>query len=124
MFACFLPNHLIGEQVIDLEGWSHHKGSAFGGLGETSPGSPEMIENGLAVEWAALDKDKHVWVSNSPQFFFSPPPLTNRKLEDESRHIGGYYLPPGVFDQIRNAEVIQIQQPDALRWQHLFDTYW
>jgi tRNA 2-selenouridine synthase len=36
-----------GKQVIDLEGLAHHKGSAFGSLGETAQPSTEQFTNHL-----------------------------------------------------------------------------
>ena len=39
-----------GNIVIDLEALAHHKGSAFGALGEKSQPGQEMFENLLAVE--------------------------------------------------------------------------
>lgn len=45
----------LQEQVIDLEGLAHHKGSAFGGLGELPQPSQQQFENQLAFQWRSLD---------------------------------------------------------------------
>ena len=39
-----------GQNVIDLEKLAHHKGSAFGRLGEEAQPTSEMFENTLAIE--------------------------------------------------------------------------
>ncbi|MCB0214369.1 MAG: tRNA 2-selenouridine(34) synthase MnmH, partial [Anaerolineae bacterium] len=64
-----------GEQVIDLEGLAHHKGSSFGALGEADQPSQQQFENELAMQWRQLNLQRPVW------------------LEDESRHIGKLSIP-------------------------------
>ncbi|HEY4799719.1 MAG TPA: tRNA 2-selenouridine(34) synthase MnmH, partial [Bacteroidia bacterium] len=59
-----------GEQVIDLEKIAHHKGSAFGSLGEEPQPAYEQFENDLSFAWSKMDLSKRIW------------------LEDESRNIG------------------------------------
>jgi tRNA 2-selenouridine synthase len=39
-----------GEQIIDLEGLTNHKGSAFGALGQEVQPSTEQFENILSAE--------------------------------------------------------------------------
>ena len=41
-------------QTSDLEKFAHHKGSAFGFIGETEQPSTEQFENDLAEEWIIL----------------------------------------------------------------------
>jgi len=43
------------ECIIDLEGLAHHKGSAFGSLGQPAQPSQEMFENVLAEELKLTD---------------------------------------------------------------------
>jgi tRNA 2-selenouridine synthase len=87
--------------VIDLEALARHRGSVFGAINHPSTGASsseevndsvdapyrqptcEQMENALAVEWAALDPNRAVW------------------LEDESRAIGAVRVPDAVFAQVR-----------------------
>lgn len=76
-----------GEQVIDLEALAHHKGSAFGALGESNT-TQEQFENELAIQWNALDPSRPVW------------------LEDESRTIGRKVIPAVLWEKMQHANVI------------------
>ncbi|MBK8554971.1 MAG: tRNA 2-selenouridine(34) synthase MnmH [Lewinellaceae bacterium] len=67
----------MGEQIIDLEGLAHHKGSAFGAIGEQEQPSVEQFENDLFFALRALDPQKRIWIEN------------------ESRSIGRVYIPTG-----------------------------
>ena len=77
-----------GEQVIDLEMLAHHKGSAFGGLGEKQQGTNEQFENNIFWQLTSLDPNRVVWT------------------EDESRTIGKNTLPAGIHRSIRFSPVI------------------
>ena len=72
-----------GELVIDLEGLAHHKGSAFGALGQPPQPRQEMFENLLAAQLSdkavLLTSEKVIW------------------LEDESQRIGEVNIPT-IFD--------------------------
>lgn len=94
-----------GEQVIDLEGLAHHKGSAFGSLGEPPPPSQEQFENRLAAAWRAMDPARPVW------------------LEDESRRIGRRNLPQAFWEQMRAAPVMLLEMPVHLRVERLLADY-
>jgi tRNA 2-selenouridine synthase len=80
-----------GELIIDLEGLAHHKGSAFGALGQPPQPSQEMFENQLATEINTkanlLTSDKVIW------------------LEDESQRIGEVNIPTVFFKQMRTKKV-------------------
>ncbi|NJN34457.1 MAG: tRNA 2-selenouridine(34) synthase MnmH, partial [Saprospiraceae bacterium] len=65
-----------GEQIIDLEALAHHKGSAFGWIGEEKQPSSEQFENSLFEVIRKIDPTKRVWVEN------------------ESRNIGTVFIPP------------------------------
>jgi len=94
-----------GEQIIDLENLAHHKGSAFGALGQpTQPGN-EMFENLLAFELAKTDDDKIVWVEN------------------ESRLIGKCALPDSFFKQLRTAPVIELNLDRTIRKKRILQEY-
>ncbi len=93
------------EQVIDLEALAHHKGSAFGFIGQKKQPSSEHFENILGTKWMKLDFDKEIW------------------LEDESRSIGKVYLPEEIYRKIKNAPVIFIDIPSEVRIERLVKEY-
>ena len=96
---------LAGEQVIDLEGLAHHKGSAFGTIGENENCSQEHFENKLAMDWMRIDPAKPLW------------------LEDESRSIGKKIIPEAVWNQMREAQVINLDMPFETRLLHVMKIY-
>ena len=95
----------LGEQVIDLEGIAHHKGSAFGAIGEKKQNSTEQFENNLYKAWAKLDLKKRIWV------------------EDESKAIGLNHIPEEIFFQMRNSPVVKINVPKEVRIKRLVKEY-
>lgn len=94
-----------GEQVIDLEGLAHHKGSAFGALGQPPQPMFEQFENRLAMKWNRVDPERVCWIEN------------------ESRTIGQVKIPDAVYDQIRLAPVIELNVPLPLRLKRIMDEY-
>ena len=86
-----------GKPVLDLEGLAHHKGSAFGAIGQPAQPTQEQFENNLAAALAALPTDMPVWV------------------EDESRQIGRLTIPPALFGQLRTAPRWVLEVPRAAR---------
>ena len=96
----------LGSQVIDLEGLAHHKGSAFGALGqaEDQPGN-EWFENQLYEAWRRCDPDRPVW------------------LEDESRHIGHVTMCEEFFAQLGRSPLVRVFLPDEERVAHLVRDY-
>lgn len=94
-----------GEQVIDLEGIAHHKGSAFGSIGEQEQPANEHFTNLLFWEWRKLDRKRSVW------------------LEDESIHIGRVFIPEILFERMRNAVVYFLDIPREERAHLLVDVY-
>lgn len=95
----------LNQQVIDLEGLAHHKGSAFGALGETPPPSQEHFENKLACQLICADLLKPIWV------------------EDEGRMIGKKVIPEGIWNQIRTAKILHINLPFEERVKYLVAEY-
>jgi tRNA 2-selenouridine synthase len=96
---------LLGEQIIDLEGLAHHKGSAFGALGELPQPSVEQFENKLHAAISLLNKNKRVWVEN------------------ESRGVGKCFIPQGFWDQFCESPLYNVQIPLDLRILRLVEDY-
>jgi tRNA 2-selenouridine synthase len=98
-----------GEQIIDLEGLAHHKGSAFGALGQPPQPTQEMFENLLATALlsnaALLNKDQVIW------------------LEDESQRIGEVNIPAVFFKQMRTKKVLFLDIPFDERLQYILQGY-
>lgn len=95
----------LGQQVIDLEALAHHKGSAFGGIGEFPQPSVEMFENKLAMQWNNTNPNFPLW------------------LENESRMIGTVRIPTKIFEAMRTATTYDIQISLELRLQHIAKEY-
>lgn len=93
------------EQVIDLEGLAHHKGSAFGGIGQVEQPSVEHFQNSLFMEMYLFDHNKNIW------------------LEDESLSIGRVVIPKELFNQMRVQKVFFIDIPRIERAKFLTTTY-
>ena len=93
------------EQVIDLEGLAHHKGSAFGGIGQGEQPSVEHFQNTLFMEMYFMDHNKYIW------------------LEDESLNIGRVTIPKPMFEQMRSQRVYFIDIPRVERAKFLTTTY-
>jgi tRNA 2-selenouridine synthase len=95
----------LGQQVLDLEGLAHHKGSAFGAIGELPQPSNEQFENDLADQWFKLDLSQPVW------------------LEDESHYIGRVFIPDPLFQQKQNGKIFCVEIPHDQRIQRLIKDY-
>jgi len=100
-------HHLLkaGRQVIDLEGLAHHKGSAFGALGETEQPSTEQFENDLGHEIQGLDPGRVTWI------------------EDESRNVGKCVLPVELYSRMKEAALVFLDIPVEQRAKHLVGDY-
>ncbi len=85
------------QPVVDLEGLAHHKGSAFGAIGQPAQPTQEQFENNLAAALAAWPATTPVWV------------------EDESRQVGRVTIPPALFAQLRAAPRWLLEVPRAAR---------
>jgi tRNA 2-selenouridine synthase len=96
---------LEAKQVIDLEGLAHHKGSAFGALGEEKQPSTEQFENELCREILPLDPEKVTWI------------------EDESRNVGKCVIPIELYTRMREAEIVFLDISRELRARHLVGDY-
>lgn len=94
-----------GEQVVDLEGLAHHKGSAFGALGQEPQSTNEQFENNLIYEWLSLDISKPIW------------------LEDESHSIGSNWIPNELFSTMRESPVVKMELNKEERIKRLVNEY-
>lgn len=94
-----------GEQILDLEEIAHHKGSAFGDIGQKQQPTNEQFENNLAGVLSKLDKGKRIWV------------------EDESRTLGTNGIPETLYKIMRTAPVYKIDIPSEIRVQRLINEY-
>ena len=97
--------HRQGEQVIDLEKLAHHRGSAFGGIGQSAQPTTEQFHNDLHVAFHSLDLSRRIWI------------------EDESFSIGGVQLPYAFWDHMKHAPVLVMEVPRSLRIQRLVQEY-
>lgn len=95
----------LGEQVIDLEALAHHRGSAFGALGQLSQSTTEDFENRLYEAISVLEASRPVWV------------------EDESMMIGRIQLPLPFFRQMHHSTAYYIQSPLSDRLDRLVKEY-
>jgi tRNA 2-selenouridine synthase len=96
---------LKDQQILDLESLAHHKGSAFGHLGESAQNTNEQFENDIFWNLYSLDHQKSIW------------------LEDESRGIGKNTIPGGIYRSMQQAPVILLDVPLKFRLQKLVDNY-
>lgn len=94
-----------GENVVDLEKLAHHKGSAFGDLGEDPQPTQEQFENDLAMAWRNTRPDEPVW------------------LEDESQNIGKRTLPGPLWQAKKAGRFHLLELPDEARLAHLVEVY-
>ncbi|MVM39610.1 tRNA 2-selenouridine(34) synthase MnmH [Spirosoma sp. HMF3257] len=94
-----------GEQIIDLEGLAHHKGSTYGAIGQLPQPATEQFENELFKVWQQLDPSRRIW------------------LEDESRSIGSCFVPMALWQQMRVAPVAFIDLPKGERVNRLVTEY-
>lgn len=94
-----------GEQAIDLEALAHHKGSSFGGIGQSKQPSTEQFHNDLYDRWRKLDLSRRIW------------------LEDESFSIGSVQLPYELWEQMKSATMIQVALPKEERIKRLVKEY-
>lgn len=77
---------------IDLEGFAHHRGSAFGHHPEPQPSQIDF-ENAVAV---ALLRQVH-------------PENRHFVIEDESRNIGSRHVPPALFERLQQSPLVLLE---------------
>ncbi|HEY9632021.1 MAG TPA: tRNA 2-selenouridine(34) synthase MnmH [Coleofasciculaceae cyanobacterium] len=97
-----------GVQVLDLEGLANHRGSLLGQEweGRVSPQpSQKCFESRLLQKLQSFDISKVVW------------------MEAESNKIGQLYLPPSLWQQMKQANCVDIQLPQTARIEWLLQEY-
>ena len=94
-----------GEQVIDLEGLAHHKGSSFGSIGQKPQPTVEQFENLLAEQLQLMDSNLPIWVEN------------------ESRKIGRLIIPDQFYDQMIKSPLLEIEKSEQERIHHIAEEY-
>lgn len=93
------------EQVLNLEELAHHKGSAFGWIGEGEQEPNEQFENNLFTSLFQMNLKRIIWVEN------------------ESRKIGKNYIPDNLWIKIKSSILVQIEIDHQDRIRHLMDSY-
>ena len=96
---------LKGNIAINLEELAHHKGSAFGHLGQQAQPTQEMFENKLAVTLANSEAADCVW------------------LEDESQRIGTVSIPNILYLHIQTKAVYFLEIPFEERLKYIIKYY-
>lgn len=94
-----------GHAIIDLEGIAHHKGSAFGDLGEPKQPTPEMFENELAIALDVVKDKEAIWI------------------EDESRRVGDINIPIEFWKTMRSSPVYFLEVPFEERLKYITAEY-
>lgn len=95
----------MGEQVIDLEELAQHQGSSYGSMNKMVQPTQEQFENDLGWQLAQTNPDRPLW------------------LEDECRKIGRRGIPVPLWEQMRNAPLVDLQVPLANRLNNLLTDY-
>ncbi len=97
-----------GHATLDLEGIAHHKGSAFGGLGQKPQPSSEQFENVLAMQLYRIEKER----PNDPIW-----------IEDESQRIGNLNIPIELWNSFRTKPLYFLDVPFEARLDYLVKDY-
>ncbi|ARV61189.1 tRNA 2-selenouridine(34) synthase MnmH [Nostocales cyanobacterium HT-58-2] len=100
--------HKQGAQVLDLEALANHRGSLLGEEWEGTPSpqpSQKYFESLLLQQMQCLNPAEIVWI------------------ESESNKIGQVYLPPSLWEKMKQTSCVEIQLPIAARVQYLLQEY-
>lgn len=84
---------LLGQQVLDLEGMAHHKGSAFGSLGQDPQPNNEQFSNLLHYRMENFDPDRILW------------------CEAESLNMGKVTIPHAFYALLAQAPCVWVERP-------------
>jgi tRNA 2-selenouridine synthase len=94
-----------GHQVLDLEDLASHRGSAFGGIGQSVQPSTEQFENDLFCELSSFDSKRWIWV------------------EDEGNRIGTVVLPNTFYNLLRHSPAVFMESSSGQRVKNLLADY-
>lgn len=94
-----------GEQIIDLEGLAHHRGSVFGGLMQPPQPTTEQFQNNLFEKILTLNQKKRIWI------------------EDESVAVGKIFLPADLWQRMGGSPVVELQVNKDVRINRLVKEY-
>jgi len=94
-----------GQQVIDLEGLAHHRGSVFGGYADRTQPTTEQFQNELILKWRGMNRDQVIW------------------FEGESQVIGRVVIPEELWQQLTLAPMIFIDVEVQRRIEFLLQDY-
>ena len=94
-----------GESVVDLEGLAHHKGSAFGAIGELEAPTQSHFENKLAVILSSMETASPIW------------------MESESRRIGTCQIPSPIWERMELSNRIYVEREVSQRIHRLSHDY-
>jgi len=95
----------IGEQILDLEFWANHKGSAFGHIGLPEQPTTPQFHSKLYDAAVSLDPNKRIWI------------------EGESVNIGKVNLPDTLWQIMKKSPVVELCIPKPARIQRLVNEY-
>ena len=95
----------LDEQVLDIEGLAHHKGSAFGALGQLEQPTTEQFINNIHHTFRSFDLSKPVW------------------CEGESFSTGKVSMPQQLFDLMQKANFVYLTIPTACRIERILKEY-
>ena len=95
----------LGHQIVDLEKIAHHKGSAFGTIGENAQLPNEQFENNLFGAFFKCDPSKPIW------------------LENESRSIGRNHIPESLWWKMRSSILYNIDVNREVRLDRVMQYY-
>jgi len=82
-----------GQQVLELEGLAHHRGSLLGDLPGDAQPTQKLFDSALLDEMRKLDMNRTVWV------------------EAESKKIGNLQLPEALHEAMHRSQVVNIDAP-------------
>lgn len=94
-----------GEQVLDLEGFAHHRGSSFGAIGLPPQPTCEQFENRVFMQLQKLDPHRVVWT------------------EDESPSIGKVRVPHELWWNMRRSPALFLNVDRNTRAENLAAEY-
>ncbi len=92
-------------QCVDLENLALHRGSAFGGLGQTHKPTQEQFENDLCDALTQVKADIPIW------------------MEDESQRIGNVNIPNALWHAMRSADLYYLEIPLEARLEQIVKNY-